>query len=103
MESSFPSSLMMYPMMGSVHFFGPTLFLGMLSHLAIVVGIVLLLAWAIKHLKADQLKRVALWCIGAGIILAILTCLLKVVMPGEQKFMMKSGSDVNMMMKLDGR
>jgi hypothetical protein len=60
---------MMYSMMGSG--FGPGAF-GSLGSLAILVGIIFLVVWAIKHLPPDQLKRAGLWCLLGGLALLLL-------------------------------
>lgn len=85
-------------MMYSGGFFGPILFLGVLGHLAIAVGIVLLLAWAIKHFPAEKLKHMALWWLGIGVILAILTSLSGFSMHGFTPGM--GGGNVNYMMRV---
>lgn len=71
MGSTFPHPLMMM----SHSFIGvaPMLGLAMLGHLALLSGLVLLLAWAIKHLHGDKLKQAALWCIAVGIVLWLLS------------------------------
>jgi len=44
-----------------------------LSAIAGVVGLVLLIGWALKHAPARTLKHWALWLIGIGLVLSFLT------------------------------
>lgn len=92
--------------MHSSFMFGPGLFLGTLGHLAILSGIVLMIAWAIKHLSSEKLKRAALWCIGIGALLTIATTLFMGSFGMRKNIMFKSTSgnmmdsdDIQFMMK----
>ncbi|MDD5751913.1 MAG: hypothetical protein PHS73_05370, partial [Candidatus Peribacteraceae bacterium] len=44
-----------------------------LASLAGIVGLILLIGWALKHVPAHRLKHWALWLIGIGLALSILT------------------------------
>jgi hypothetical protein len=86
--------------------FGSGLFLGTLGHLAIVSGIVLMIAWAIKHLSSQKLKHAALWCIGLGAVLTIATTLFMGSYGMRKSFMFKTtdgsmmdSDDIQFMMK----
>lgn len=59
---------MMYPSFGAMSVFGPLVGLG---HLFVVGGVILLIAWAIKHLHGEKLKQTAVWCIAIGIVLCL--------------------------------
>lgn len=47
-----------------------------LGNLITLIGVVLLIAWAIHHLPAPKLKIVGLWFVGIGLLLSLLTGLL---------------------------
>ncbi len=55
------------------HGFLPMAGLAGLGHILVVSGVILLLAWAIKNLHGDKLRQTALWCIGGGIVLCIVS------------------------------
>lgn len=52
-------------------------FLLALHHLAgilFMAGVILLLAWAIKNLKKDDLKKTGIWFVVIGLVLMAITC-----------------------------
>jgi uncharacterized membrane protein HdeD (DUF308 family) len=46
--------------------------LSSIGNLAILVGIVFLVIWAVKHLSGEQLKKAGMWCVFAGVVLLLL-------------------------------
>lgn len=81
------------PMM-SHGFFLPMAGLAGLGHLLLISGVVLLIAWAIKHLHGEKLRQAALWCIAGGIVLWVLSFAFGMGMgAGQRTWTMKIGSD----------
>lgn len=54
-----------------------------LGNLVTVIGVILLLAWAIRHLSAEKLKHVGLWCVGIGLLLSLIAGLLMIPYRGQ--------------------
>ncbi len=65
---------MMYPFLGS-SFVGFSVF-HLFGCLLLASGVILLLAWAIRFLPQHKLKLAALWCVGIGLVLVLLSALL---------------------------
>lgn len=86
-----------------VHGFMPTAGLGILGHVLFVSGVVLLLAWAIKHLHGDKLRQAGLWCIVIGLAVCVISISLGMLMvPKSGKMLMwKAGmqDEAGMMMQ----
>lgn len=82
---------MMSPLLGSGYGFGPLLFLHVLSNVAIASGVLLLLAWAVKNLSGEKLKRAALWSLGIGLVTSILLGILAFSMAPYGGFGMQNG------------
>ncbi len=45
-----------------------------LGMMIFLIGLILIIAWAIKYLPQKKLEMVAWWMIGIGIVAAIITC-----------------------------
>ena len=68
----------LYPMMNGFGFFPAIGFLFLwgihvLASFAGIVGLILLIGWALKHAPARTVKHWALWLIGIGLVLSLLT------------------------------
>lgn len=72
---------MIYQWMGSG--IGMPMAFGSLGNLVLLVGVIFLVVWAVKHLTADQLKRAGLWCVLAGIMLLLLSTVVSVRLGGK--------------------
>ncbi len=95
---------MMAPL--SIGGYGPSIgflfILQKLSPILVVAGVIMLVAWAVKHLSGPKLKSLGLWLLGVGIAGCLLAALLVASgMGGDKGKMMKGGSmPINGMMRL---
>ena len=63
---------------------GTPMLFGAISYLAIIVGIILLVIWSVKHLNGDQMKKAGMWCVFAGVALLFLATLASVRFSGNE-------------------
>lgn len=67
-----------------------------LASLAFIIGLILLLCWACKHLPEKQLKTWGLWLAIGGLVLSLLSAGSGFTMMGRSNFKMKFSSEKGM-------
>lgn len=67
------------------HGFLPMAGLATIGNVVLLSGIVLILAWAIKHLHGEKLRQAGLWCIVIGLMLSIVSLALGMTMKPYSK------------------
>jgi hypothetical protein len=89
---SFPTTIMMS------YGFAPMFGFAILGNLFLLVGTILLLAWAIKNLHKDKLRQVAIGWIIAGALLWLVSSVIGMSIGGFGSHMFRGGNNVPWMM-----